>query len=501
MSEQVTIGQRRRDSGVLRTLNEHVGPTLRFYILLFVSLLSIAGIAVAVWLFEGLTLVAVSALVAVVAVLSLLGAYRFRLTPQQHQYLDRIRHERKEWEGFERISSELSEEGEREIETRAARVDSSLDDARYAVYRNDDYLFFENYYKANRQKVSIYGLLDAGNVGGTSDRLEKLAKSAYNTSEQLLSDEIISEKRHDGVVQYVKEDDGKRFKQNPTSQDVFRAFDVLQDSDLERLERFQGVKQYVRRVVTAVSVALVLLFFTLVSAAYLADEMLLGVTEVLAAIPIFLVGVVGAGLFMLFLSGATIEKSKIVDATSLPDPEIRDEAILARLLTGGVSALVVIVIFAGMSNISLTDELFLIGILSFAAGYSEEFTKGTIEDAVKSSLETQSDTNPEESATTSEEAATAPEKSAVVHDAQSTARIGQGSATGLSLPEGTGEFRLPSETLLSRTGRRSAHVIAARPGVFEEFHRDVTGLSLPDTSETDTTDDDSRDSEDGDTDA
>ena len=381
--------------------------------------------------------------VGVVAVMlgAALALSGYRLGARQQQYLDQAeRIDREIRDYLELLEDVALEEPEStwEIRSRLERARTNLERARRAARRREYANFLSLYYEASRQEILLYGLLDyradgwtfgldihprpEGDRGSASARLLNLGRRIRSYAA-----EALPEQRRELVETYLGESDDP-----PTPLGLFYAVRVLHEWNVSRYERATQVRQFLRGgilVLVAVLVGLAAVlgvgfvdvagengsgidgngsdvsgnesdvdgssngvngrgsggFLAAVNAtsdppvAVPADSVLLN--DAFLGL-VVLTGALGALFSMVYRSFG--EFYSLTTDPSVPEPVFMTEALLARTLFGGVSALFLFLVarteFAGVVFAAdlLKNPLALL-VLSFVAGFSERLVDETVD--------------------------------------------------------------------------------------------------------------------------
>lgn len=351
--------------------------------------------------------------VGVVAVMlgAALALSGYRLGARQQQYLDQAeRIDREIRDYLELLEDVALEEPEStwEIRSRLERARTNLERARRAARRREYANFLSLYYEASRQEILLYGLLDyradgwtfgldihprpEGDRGSASARLLNLGRRIRSYAA-----EALPEQRRELVETYLGESDDP-----PTPLGLFYAVRVLHEWNVSRYERATQVRQFLRGgilVLVAVLVGLAAVLgvgfvgptgsgggfleavnntstatTSVTDGSVLLNDAFLGL--------VVLTGALGALFSMVYRSFG--EFYSLTTDPSVPEPVFMTEALLARTLFGGVSALFLFLVarteFAGVVFAAdlLKNPLALL-VLSFVAGFSERLVDETVD--------------------------------------------------------------------------------------------------------------------------
>lgn len=341
----------------------------------------------------------------------------YRLTARQRGHLDQADLERLEIDDYLTLLEDAAlEEPEStwEIRSRLERARTKLERAREAAYRRDYANFLSLYYEASRQEILLYGLLDhraegwtfglgidarsEGGEGSESTRLLNLGRRIRS-----YASESLPEQRRRLVREYLGESDDRP----PTPLNLYYAVRVLHEWNVSRYERAVQVRRFLQGGILVLVVVLVGLaavlglgfvdpggsagsgngsgFLETVNAtsdgatsvpdgSVLLNDAFLGL--------VVLTGALGALFSMVYRSFG--EFYSLTTDPSVPEPVFMMEALLARTLFGGVSALFLFLVarteFAGavFDTGLLTNPLALLGV-SFVAGFSEQLVDETVD--------------------------------------------------------------------------------------------------------------------------
>jgi hypothetical protein len=333
----------------------------------------------------------------------------YRLTARQRQYLDQAERERAEIRDYLALLEEVAvaePESSWEVRSRLERAVGNLETAREAVYRRDYANFLSLYYEASRQEILLYGLLDSRADGWTfgldvdlgpgtdevaaSSRLRNLGRRIRSYAE-----ESLPEQRWELVESYLGEADDRP----PSPLDLYYAVRVLHEWNVSRYERATQVRRFLRGGILVVVVVLAGLAAVLGLGFTGGDggqgflEAVNATSTVVASVQdgsvllndaflglVVLTGALGALFSMVYRSFG--EFYSLTTDPSIPQPVFMLEALLARTLFGGVSALFLFLVarteFAGVvfAGDLLKNPLALL-VLSFVAGFSEQLVDET----------------------------------------------------------------------------------------------------------------------------
>ncbi|MEF8843046.1 MAG: hypothetical protein V5A62_15720 [Haloarculaceae archaeon] len=348
------------------------------------------------------------------AVVALSG---YRLTARQRGHLDQADLEALEIEDYLTLLEDAAlEEPEStwEIRSRLERARTELERARAAAYRRDYANFLSLYYDASRQEILLYGLLDhraegwtfglgidARSEGGEESESTRL----LNLGRRIRSyaAESLPEQRRQLVREYLGESDDRP----PAPLNLYYAVRVLHEWNVGRYERAVQVRRFLQGGILVLVVVLVGLaavlglgfvgsggsagsgngsgFLEAVNAtsngatsvpagSVLLNDAFLGL--------VVLTGALGALFSMVYRSFG--EFYSLTTDPSVPEPVFMMEALIARTLFGGVSALFLFLVarteFAGavFATGLLTNPLALL-VVSFVAGFSERLVDETVD--------------------------------------------------------------------------------------------------------------------------
>lgn len=357
------------------------------------------------WTLAAGQVVLVGAVAAGVGVL--VAASGYRLTETQVKYLDQAARERAEIRDYLALLEEVAvEEPESswEVRSRLERAMTNLERAREAVYRRDYANFLAQYYEASRQEVLLYGLLDsraegwtfgldldpgvATDEGPTSSRLRNLSRRIRSYAE-----ESLPKQRWKLVESYLGESDDRP----PSPLDLYYAVRVLHEWNVSRYERAIQIRRFLRGGILVLLVVLVGMTAVLGigfvdsgggdgSSGFLdaVDATSTNATSVPAGSVLLndaflglvvLTGALGALFSMVYRSFGSFYS--LTTDPSVPEPVFMLEALLARTLFGGVSALFLFLVarteFAGVVfEADLLQNPLALLVLSFVAGFSEQ---------------------------------------------------------------------------------------------------------------------------------
>lgn len=301
-----------------------------------------------------------------------------------------------------------------ELRSRLELAEEILEEAREAVYRRDYASFLSMYYEASRQEILLYDILDEYAGGwwfgldsdrtGGSDREVAVSPVGvphrrWNLSQRIRSfaEGSLPERRLDLVREYLGGPEDL-----PTPWQLYYAIRVLHEWNVGRYERALDVKRFLRGGILALVVVLVGLGVVLplafpegflepfggASAAgngtitpgpgVVTNDGFLGL--------MVLAGALGA-VFSLILRSFGDFYTLTTDPT-VPEPVFMLEALVARTLFGGVSAL--ILFFVARTDLAavvftqtlLTSPLSLL-LLGFVAGLSEQLVKQSLNEVIE----------------------------------------------------------------------------------------------------------------------
>jgi hypothetical protein len=360
------------------------------------------------WALAAGQVVLVGAVAAGVGVL--VAASGYRLTGSQVKYLDQAARERAEIRDYLGLLDEIAvEEPEStwEVRSRLERAVRSLEKARLAAYRREYANFLSLYYEASRQEILLYDLLDRRAEGWTfglevdpppegessgSSRLRNLARRIRSYAA-----ESLPEPRQELVEAYLGGSDDRP----PAPLDLYYAVRVLHEWNVSRYERAIQIRRFLRGGILVLLVVLVGLtavlgvgfvdsaggdggsdgssgFLEAVNAtstnatsvpagSVLLNDAFLGL--------VVLTGALGALFSMVYRSFGSFYS--LTTDPSVPEPVFMLEALLARTLFGGVSALFLFLVarteFAGVVfEADLLQNPLALLVLSFVAGFSEQ---------------------------------------------------------------------------------------------------------------------------------
>jgi hypothetical protein len=342
------------------------------------------------------------------AVVALSG---YRLTARQRGHLDQADLEALEIEDYLTLLEDAAlEEPEStwEIRSRLERARTKLERAREAAYRRDYANFLSLYYEASRQEILLYGLLDHRAEGWTFGLgIDARSEGEGSGSARLLNlgrrirsyaEESLPEQRQRLVREYLGESDDRP----PTPLNLYYAVRVLHEWNVSRYERAVQVRRFLQGGILVLVVVLVglaaILGLGFVGSGGGADGFLetvnatgTGATSVPADSVLLddaflglvvLTGALGALFSMVYRSFG--EFYSLTTDPSVPEPVFMMEALLARTLFGGVSALFLFLVarteFAGAVFAAgfLTNPLALL-VVSFVAGFSEQLVDETVD--------------------------------------------------------------------------------------------------------------------------
>jgi len=304
----------------------------------------------------------------------------------------------------------------RELRSRLEQAEQDLLKARRAVYRRDYSTFLSLFYEASRQEILLYDYLDgpaegwAFGLGGDGNDAREVDAAAatgpgphrrWNLSRRIRSfaGDSLSGQSLRLVREYLDGSDSL-----PTSWELYYAVRVLHEWNVGRHERALEVKRFLRFGVSALSLVLFGLVVVLPRAfpgglvgqfgngtgngSVPAGEVAAGVvTNDLFLVLVLLAGALGAVFSMVLRSFGDFYT--LTTDPSVPEPVFMLEALLARTLVGGVSALVLF--FVARSDFGevvlaadlLTSPAALL-LLGFAAGLSERLVKRSLGEVVES---------------------------------------------------------------------------------------------------------------------
>ncbi|WP_306056562.1 hypothetical protein [Natronococcus wangiae] len=365
------------------------------------------------------------------------GLFLCRLNKKQCFYLDLVDREREELCKYNELltgddegddqgdeSNSQFEDGLKSAEVKN-RIDvamSQLDQAKSAVRREQYVVFLSAYYWANAQRVFVYELLDEassdrephrldwsleigldwvtdqpirkdGTIGVPAD--DFAGKRLYNLTKWIwVSKQSLPAYKQDEIDSYILDDDGE-LKRTATPQELYRAVLVIQGWDIQRISDLMNLRRFLRwliPLVFGVLIFLPILGWGVVEANVPADlivgETTSGADSVLFE-PWYVTLVVVFGVLGSLFSMALSVKDATYPMSSyrlIPDPTVMREAIVVRLLVGGIAALVLFALLqsgigAAVFDESLRDNALTILIVAFLAGYSERLVQRSLDNA------------------------------------------------------------------------------------------------------------------------
>ncbi len=421
MEEKDTLAQ-----AIRVYIYEYWKLTPRYYISVTGVIIGVIGLLVAIT-YDSIIGVSLSV---VLLALSIVGVVLCRLNRKQQYYLDLIGREYEELKSYDEILFKNGVENKlddhwatrrQETKTRIETAREQLEEAVYAVYREDYVSFLSAYYWANSQKIFIFELLDAADHGSHDHHLDwtlelELPKlpgqqvrehgtievpatdigetRLWNLQKWILSvKKSLPDAQREEVDQYLLTSNGE-IKESPTGQELYRALQVIQAWDIQRLSELMNIRRFLRLLIPfvfAVLLAALLVLGGTVNGEQLTTPLTSenaaadpAVMEFRFVVLIAITGLLGA----LFSMAVSVENTSytVTSYRSIPDPTVMREAMITRFLIGGISALVLFTIVQSSIGTALFSEdiqanRMALLIVAFLGGYSERLVQRSLENA------------------------------------------------------------------------------------------------------------------------
>lgn len=310
-----------------------------------------------------------------------------------------------------------------DVRYRSEQAQSRLTDAVDAVHQEDYVSFLANFYWANRQKVHVYDLLDrhttteecepasvdtdadtetsrtarfrgmidcpsrsltpspppateTGLDDATEPAPDDMPRTRALTTWVRTTSASLPKAQQTQVAAHLPTDADATLL--PTPQALDRAVMVIQERDIQQMDKLMTIRWFLR-VVTAGFIPILLGIGLVATQVPVLTEIMVFNTL------IGLTGVLGALFWMVFPMNERFFSVTSDAYGSIPDPSFIGEAVVLRMIVGGISALVLV----GIILSPIDDGIFAIGsddqtallVVAFLAGFSEHLVKRSLEGA------------------------------------------------------------------------------------------------------------------------
>ena len=372
-------------------------------------------------------------ILSVLAIISLaigiIGVYFFQPSDTQLSYLELLESEITELKKYKEILEEydkidqMGSNSEVDVKETQSRIDAGieqLEQARYAVHREDFVSFLSAYYRVHALRIFIYGHLDSIDASNGSRRVDW----SFDLDLQELPDRHV---REEGTIEVPQSDESKtrlwnltrwlwstsrslppakrteidkylldsdkKLKQSQSPETLHGALSVVYEWDLQRLSAYMTIKRCLRLFVPTLTVLLIvsiaILIFTETPLSALTLNTAPDASPDVIDSPWFMVPIVLAGILGSIFSRALFmhdPSSDIITDPSLPDPRILRETLLMGMLIGGISAFVVyVLLLSSIGSIIFAETIrqdpLSVLFVAFLSGYSESFVRRALERA------------------------------------------------------------------------------------------------------------------------